>query len=589
MTDPKRRRRAAVNRVELAVFLFVALLGLILFFESLGGFLPGRGFGHPEPSILDKFFERNTAPETRYEKEPQARGEIPDLTDILPDISRFPAAIPQERGKMAVEILSSLEKAAGRPAYPDYYGYLIELGREFNRTSPVALGERAMITLRGIPSGVAMDYVKSGKYVPDAYSPAARIWGEALEALGEEIILLEPSLAGNVSGIVLDKKSHEMIRDRYGEVSPMAAAEAAAMGDISFGISNPNMSSAGANFLLSLLRGERQDSPIIDIRNFRLFDKFQSNIPFLAPNHLSVFEAAKLGILDGFLLEFHEYHNERFIRDNFVLTPFGVRHDNPLYYFKGLSEAKVRVLKAFAEFAKSPKGRSISSKYGFNKNPGYRFKGREGSGRFLIRDLKYFQDKREEKRKSSILFLADVSPGMARWENALKRALLFAGKRIGEDDMAGIAVYDSYESKTDVLVHPARFDMEKRKLFHRTAEKLKLKGLSERGKGRGKYFGGTGVFMALSAAENLMEMERRKNPGGARAIFLITKGGWVPGPELKSIIELLETKDVPVHVVILGGADGEGLSEIARISRGAYLSAGKDPEKEMEDFLKIML
>ncbi|GAE87982.1 hypothetical protein [Acetivibrio straminisolvens] len=55
------------------------------------------------------------------------------------------------------------------------------MAREFNRANIQVNGEPVSVRIRGIASGLATDYIISGKYLPDAFTPSNELWGEMIK------------------------------------------------------------------------------------------------------------------------------------------------------------------------------------------------------------------------------------------------------------------------------------------------------------------------------------------------------------------------------------------------------------------------
>ena len=64
-------------------------------------------------------------------------------------------------------------------------------------------------------------------------------------------------------------------------------------------------------------------------------------------------DAAKSGMLDAFVLEYQTYVNAPDLKGGYVFTPFGVRHDSPLYALGDLPQEKLDIIKKFAEFVRT--------------------------------------------------------------------------------------------------------------------------------------------------------------------------------------------------------------------------------------------
>jgi len=93
------------------------------------------------------------------------------------------------------------------------------VAREFNRANIQVNGKPVSVRIRGIASGLATDYIISGKYLPDAFTPSNELWGEMIRASGVDISLVEKRLAGNVAGVLLSKAKYEELLQKYGSIN----------------------------------------------------------------------------------------------------------------------------------------------------------------------------------------------------------------------------------------------------------------------------------------------------------------------------------------------------------------------------------
>ena len=59
-----------------------------------------------------------------------------------------------------------------------------EVAKRFNEAGFTVDGEPASVMIRSVASGLGMDYIDSGKYIPDGYSPSNDFWGRMLLADG---------------------------------------------------------------------------------------------------------------------------------------------------------------------------------------------------------------------------------------------------------------------------------------------------------------------------------------------------------------------------------------------------------------------
>jgi Ca-activated chloride channel family protein len=104
-----------------------------------------------------------------------------DVASSLPDISKFPVTV-NNTTEYYVEIFSSTEKSGS-----GVEGWLTDVANEFNKAHILVNGLPASVKIRNIASGTATDYIKSGKYVPDAFTPSNELWGEMIKAGGPKI------------------------------------------------------------------------------------------------------------------------------------------------------------------------------------------------------------------------------------------------------------------------------------------------------------------------------------------------------------------------------------------------------------------
>ena len=90
----------------------------------------------------------------------------PDLNNTLPDISKYPPQVEKITSNY-IEIFSSPEKAGSGTD-----GWLTEVAEDFNNAGIKIDGKPVSVRLRAIPSGLGADYITSGKYMPEAYTPS---------------------------------------------------------------------------------------------------------------------------------------------------------------------------------------------------------------------------------------------------------------------------------------------------------------------------------------------------------------------------------------------------------------------------------
>lgn len=212
----------------------------------------------------------------------------------------------------------------------------------------------------------ATDYIISGKYTPDAFTPSNTFWGEMVSANNIKIELVEEKLAGNVAGILLSNDKYKELIDKYGAINMKTISSVTESGELAMGYTNPFASSTGLNFLLSTLYTYNSNDFLGD-EAVAGFNKFQENIPFVSYTTMQMRDAAASGELDGFVLEYQSYYNLPEIQREYKFTPFGTRHDNPLYAVGNLSSTKQKILEKFSEYCLNDTSQKLASEYGFNQ------------------------------------------------------------------------------------------------------------------------------------------------------------------------------------------------------------------------------
>ncbi|HAG13687.1 MAG TPA: VWA domain-containing protein, partial [Ruminococcus sp.] len=208
-----------------------------------------------------------------------------NLAEELPDIEKYPLSVTG-KGELNVEIFSSTEKSSSGTD-----GWLNEVAESFNSSHYMVNGKWATVSVRPIASGAAIDYIISGKYVPEVYTPSNELWGDMVAAENVKIQKIDDRLAGNTAGILVSKDTYNTLQAKYGEVNISTIVEATIASDISMGYTNPYASSTGLNFLVSTLE-EFDSADILSKNATGEFQKFQQNVPFVAYTTLQMRDAA---------------------------------------------------------------------------------------------------------------------------------------------------------------------------------------------------------------------------------------------------------------------------------------------------------
>ncbi|HOI69720.1 MAG TPA: VWA domain-containing protein [Methanothrix sp.] len=506
----------------------------------------------PSEVTLESIIEEinvNTVPH-----EPMPVDIIPEnLNKTLPDIDdSYPPQV-RETTSSYIEIFSSTEKAGSGTD-----GWLTEAAGDFNDARIEIDGKQISLRLRAIPSGEAADYIISGKYRPDAYTPSNELWGEIIISQGVKAELVEERLVGNVAGILLTKAKKDELVNKYGEINTKTIVDAVANDELDMGYTNPFASSTGLNFLISALYAF-DSSDLLSDKAVAGFESFQPNIPVVPYTTLQMREAAKSGLLDGFVLEYQTYMNTPEIR-YYEFTPFGFRHDNPMYAIGELSGEKRRILNEFLQFTQQEKYQNLATEYGFNGLDEYKSEVEPVGGDVVIQAQRLWKDVKNAKPICAI-FVVDISGSMdGKPLNSLKRSLLEGQKYIGGNNLVGLV---SYSDDVNIDLPVAEFNLDHRTLFAGAVYDMQAGG-------------GTATFDAIAVAMQMLIEQKAagpdKDPNLKPRIFVLSDGETNKGHSLKDIRKILEEHGVPVYTIGYN-ADIPALEEISNITEGACINA----------------
>lgn len=474
----------------------------------------------------------------------------PDLKETLPDISKYPPQVVETTSSF-IEIFSSTEKSGEKKD-----GWLVDVAREFNRANIQVNGEPVSVRIRGIASGLATDYIISGKYLPDAFTPSNELWGEMIKASGVEISLVEKRLAGNVAGVLLSKGKYNELVEKYGSINLKNITEAVAANEIAMGYTNPFASSTGMNFLVSTL-STFDSKNILSEKAIEGFEKFQTNIPFVAYTTLQMRESAQSGVLDGFILEYQTYENIPELKKDYVFTPFGVRHDSPMYAVGNLSAEKKEILDKFIEFCKNAKSQELATDYGFNRLNEYSPEIADIDGETVIEAQKLWKEKKDVNNDIVAVFVADVSGSRAGEPlNRLKQSLITGSQYISSDASIGLV---SFSTDVNINLPIGKFDLNQRSLFVGAVESLSASG-------------NTAMFDAIVVATKMLREEKAKNPNAKLMLFVLSDGETNYGHSLNDIKGMMQSFGIPIYTIGYN-ANIKALETLSQINEAASINA----------------
>ena len=479
--------------------------------------------------------------------------ETVDLKAELPEIDKYPLSVTGT-GEVNIEIFSSSEKAG-----QGNDGWLNEMAEEFNASGVTVDGQTASVSVRPISSGEGADYIISGKYLPEAYTPSNELWGALILAQGGKVDLAQKRLVGNVAGILLSKDMQSEIVSEYGAVNMKTVTKATAENKIAMGYTNPLTSATGMNFLISTLNAYDAKDILSDAAESG-FQQFQNNVPFVAFTTLQMRESAKSGSLTGMVSEYQIYQNDSDLKADYKFTPFGVRHDNPVYSVGKLSKEKKQVLDAFLKLCVSEEAQKKASEYGFNGMEDYKSELPEYDGTDILAAQKLWKENKDSGRPIAAVFVADVSGSMGGEPlNQLKTSLINGAQYIGKDNYIGLV---SYDSEIYINLPIGKFDLNQRSLFTGAVQDL-------------QEGGSTASFDGLAVGLDMLLKAKEETPDAKLMMFLLSDGETNCGHDLGEVSDIIKAYKIPIYTIGYN-ANIEALETISQINEAANINADSD-------------
>ncbi len=471
----------------------------------------------------------------------------------LPTLNKDDVAVRATTNTFA-EIWSSPEKASKGTD-----GWMREMAEAFNATNPEVNGTPVSIQLRSMSSGLAVDYIATGKEIPAGYTPSNMLFVDLLSARGVKTDVIRERTVGNVPGILLDQKHYDTIVKKYGTVDLKSVTEAVASNELTMGYTNPFTSSTGLNFLISCLLRYDRDNPLSETA-VEGFKSFQENVPFVALTTVQMRDAAERGSLDGFVLEWQLYQNDPSLKANYVFTPFGYRHDNPLVACPTASDDEKATLELFAKYC-DDNGRKLADQYGFNSKDDYVCELPETSGETLVAAQQLYKKNKDTGRSVVAVFVADVSGSMSGAPlNELQSSLINSMRYINSDNYVGLV---SYADDVTIELPIDQFDLNQQAYFKGAVEGLRAAG-------------GTATNDGIIVAADLINKALADIPGAKPMIFLLSDGeanaDTISFADMQAVIGGLR---IPVYTIGYN-ANIAALQQISSINEAASIDASTD-------------
>lgn len=434
-------------------------------------------------------------------------------------------------GQIDVEIMSSTEKSVKS----DKDGWLVDVAEAFNSEGFDLDGTSVSVTIRPVASGTATDYIVSGKHVPPGFSPSNELWPMMIESKGIGLELVEKSIAGNTAGILMSERKYKEFTEAHGDVTLGKIVDAVLAGELLLGYTNPYVSSTGLNILTSMLQSFDSTNPLSEAAVSKL-EQLQAKVPPVALTTAQMRVSAAKGLLDAMVMEYQAYINTPELKD-YHFTPFGVRHDNPVYATESCTPEQKEVLRMFADYCLEPEAQKMADECGFNGNADFT----PGTLAFTGAELYQAQDVWKEKKDAGqpvvAVFVTDISGSMDGTPiTELKTSLLNASQYIGENSHIGLISYN-----TDVFVNlpVAQFNNNQRASFNGAVKSL-------------SSGGGTATYDAVLVAEQMLLAAKEEIPNAKLMMFVLSDGEQTDGYNFSKVAPVVEGLKIPVHTICYG-------------------------------------
>lgn len=534
----KRTKGIVTVGVLMIIVMVAVIIGVVV--KRAGNISSGGGgiSGTKKDMTLDEMYN-----ELDVEQATPVKGTVtldtPDLYDELPEIDKYPLSV-EGSGDVDIEIFTSGEKAG-----KDNDSWLIDVASSFNSSDvKTSDGKTVSISVRSVPSGTAADYIISGKYLPDLYTPSNTLFGEYAISNNGSLELYADRLVGNTAGILVKKDSGYTTADEV--------IKAVQDNKITMGYTNPQTSATGLNLLLTLLQGGDDN-----------FTKFNANIPYVAYTTQQMRDSASNGTLDAMLSEYQAYINDNNLTSMYDFIAFGVRHDNPVYICNksGKTAAELEGVKLVVDYCKSDEMQKIAAQKGFNANDDYT-SAEEFSGAQVTQGLKTYKKTKDNGKDIIAVFVADCSGSMdGDPMNQLKNSLTNGAQYINDNNYVGLV---SYSNSVTIEVPIAQFDLNQRSYFQGAVNNLIASG-------------GTASYDAVVVAVKMITEAKAQHPDAKCMLFLLSDGYANNGYSMDEITSALRTSGIPVYTIGYGDdADTGELARLSGINEAASINADSD-------------
>ncbi len=454
-------------------------------------------------------------------------------------------------GQVNIEIATATELSQKAP--DDWISVVAE---NFNREGFEVNGKKVSVSVRAINSGEVVTYINAGAYEPNMFIPSNYAWGKMLEASGVGIKKLEDRIAGNTAGILMKQDVYKTFIEKYKDISVSNVLKAANAGDLVFAYTNPYTSSTGLNALTSMLKEFDSKDPLSSKASEALLE-YQKSSPPVAYNTSVLRNQAAKGLVDVMVMEEQSYINTPELRD-YEYSPFGIRHDHPVYTFDWNSDEQDEVARMFTDYCLTEKNQKLATDKGFNRTDSYKSQdsGLTGTEYFTAQSI--WKDNKNGGKPIVAVFIADTSGSMSGEPLAtLQDSLISTIPYISDGHYVGLV---SFESDVTVNLPIEEFNSKQRAYFSGEVKNMIATG-------------GTNSYDALLVALDMIDKKMQEVPDATPIIFMLTDGERSGGYTLGRVAPIVMGMNVPVYSIAYNYGNMDELVELSNLNEAASIRA----------------
>ena len=492
-----------------------------------------------------------------------AKSPIMDIYDdettnkALADISTFPITV-QGRGQIDLEIAAPSELSGNTP--DDWLNVIAE---RFNNEQQKVGGKTVSVTVRKISSGETLTYMTESDYKPHLYIPSNSAWGEMLKAKGIVTETLSDKILGNTAGILMEKSVYDTFIEKYKECTLDNVINATLAGDLVFAYTNPYTSATGLNAIASTLYAFDNKNPLSDAAKQKLLEYQKQSPPVAYTTGVLVNQASK-GVINAMVMEEQAYINKPELK-NYVYTPFGIRHDHPLYTFDYVTSEEKEGAKLFMDYCLSDEAQKLGEDKGFGRHNDYKSQdtGLDGAGYLSAQTI--WKNAKDGGQPIIAVFVADISGSMDGTPiNNLKESLLATKSYITSSNYVGLV---SYATNVHVDLPIEKFDDKQKAYFSGAVKNLAVEDA-------------TATYDAVLVAMKMIVDKKAEIPNAKTMLFVLSDGEQNRGYSLDRIAPIVGGLKIPVYTIGYNITDGskesKELTRLSNINEAAMINANSE-------------